>query len=88
MRVLTYICLSSEALDVIGHRLRNGFEIVASTKFLEVGYALKQRTSMQVTRRDRFSRSLYDHMHVDDIYMYVCVCVIYYISNIFSTQKK
>lgn len=38
----------TKALEVIGYRLHNNFEIVASTKFPGVGHALKQRASMQV----------------------------------------
>lgn len=48
-------------LNVIGHRPRNSFEIVASTKFLGVRHALKQCASMQVTWGGRFSRSLCQH---------------------------
>jgi len=48
-----------DALDVIGHRPRNSSEIVISTKFPEVGYALKQRASMQsYARRQIFNITL------------------------------
>lgn len=46
---------------IIGYRLHNSFEIVASAKFPGVGHALKQRASMQVTRGDRFSNLLCQH---------------------------
>jgi len=63
-RVCVCVCVcvlcvhTIDALDVISHRPRNSSEIVISTKFPEVGYALKQRASMQVTRGGRFSTSL------------------------------
>lgn len=61
-RIYIYIYMYHRTtLNVIGHRPRNSFEIVASTKFLGVRHALKQCASMQVTWGGRFSRSLCQH---------------------------